>query len=80
MITIADIIAKRNQRWEEKRDIDFDRILVQASVRKILSTPSLRDEIREKPYMLIPVAFYIVDKRRETVPFFFNDVQEDFIK
>ena len=79
MIKVSDIIEKRKKRWAEKQDIEFDKQLVAASVDKILSTPSLRDEILEKPYLLIEVAFYIVDKKRRTVPFFFNCVQLDFI-
>ena len=78
-ITIQDIIDKRKRRWEERHDIEFDNVLVRASVVKILQTPSLRDEIVARPYLLIPIAFYIVDKKRNTVPFFFNEVQEDFI-
>ena len=78
-ITIQDIIDKRKKRWEERHDIEFDKVLVRASVVKILQTPSLRDEIVARPYLLIPIAFYIVDKKRDTVPFFFNEVQEDFI-
>lgn len=80
MLTVQDIIDKRKKRWEEKRDIEFDQTLVRVSVVRILQTPTLRDEIVAKPYLLIPVAFYIVDKKRNTVPFFFNEVQEDFIK
>lgn len=79
MITASDIIAKRRLRWEEHHDLDLDKQIVEASVRKILSTPSLVQEIQEKPYLLIEIAFYIVDKKRKTVPFFFNDVQKDFI-
>ena len=79
IITCADIIAKRKARWEERHDIEYDRQLVAAAADKILSTPSLRAEIIAKPYLLIPIAFYIVDKKRNTVPFFFNDVQQDFI-
>lgn len=78
-ITVADIIAKRRRIWEEKHDLDLDKELVRASARKILSTPSLVAEVQAKPYLLIEVAFYIVDKKRETVPFFFNNVQRDFI-
>lgn len=78
-ITVADIIAKRRRIWEEKHDLDLDKQLVRASAIKILSTPSLVAEIQAKPYLLIEVAFYIVDKKRETVPFFFNDVQRDFL-
>ena len=80
MITVNDIIEKRKCRWAERQDIEYDRLLVKASVDKILSTPELRDEIIKKPYLLIEVAFCIVDKKRETVPFFFNEVQKDFIK
>lgn len=78
-LTVQDIIDKRRARWEERRDLEYDRQLVKAAAQKILSTPSLVEEVRAKPYLLIEVAFYIVDKKRETVPFFFNDVQRDFI-
>ena len=79
MITVAEIIAKRRLRWEEKHDLDYDRELVRASVVKILSEDSLIEEVKAKPYLLIEVAFYIVDKKKKTVPFFFNEVQRDFI-
>ena len=79
MITIQDIIDKRKARWEERHDIDYDKRLVKAAVQEILTNADLRDEILLKPYLLIPIAFYIVDKKRNTVPFFFNDVQADFI-
>lgn len=79
MTTVADIIAKRKQRWEERGDLDFDRELVRASVIKILSEEPLVKEIQAKPYLLIEVAFYIVDKKKKTVPFFLNEVQRDFI-
>lgn len=79
MITVQDIINKRWRIWHEKHDLDYDKGLVKASAIKILSTPALVEEVRAKPYLLIEVAFYIVDKKRETVPFFFNEVQRDFI-
>lgn len=79
MLTIKDIIEKRKRIWEERHDIEYDKQLVRASVIKILSTPSLSSEVIARPYLLIEVAFYIVDKERKTVPFFLNDVQKDFI-
>lgn len=79
MLTVQDIIDKRRRIWSQKKDLDLDKALVRASAVKILSTPSLVAEVRAKPYLLIEVAFYIVDKKRETVPFFFNEVQKDFI-
>ena len=78
-ITVQDIIDKRKKLWNENHDLDLDKQLVEASARKILETPSLREEIQAKPYLLIEVAFYIVDKKRQTVPFFLNKVQQDFV-
>lgn len=79
MLTVGDMIEKRRMRWEEKHDTEYDRKLVCASAEKLLSEKTLREEILAKPYLLIPLTFCIVDKKRNTVPFFFNDVQADFI-
>lgn len=79
MLTVQDIINKRKRIWAERHDLDYDKDLVRASAIKILTTPELIKEVQRKPYLLIEVAFYIVDKKRETVPFFFNEVQKDFI-
>ena len=79
-LTVADIIKKRRQRWEEKHDLDFDIRLVEAAARRILSDRALMAEIYARPYLLIEVAFHIVDKEKDTVPFFFNEVQRDFIR
>lgn len=79
MLTIQDIIDKRRRIWSQKKDLDLDKALVRASAVKILSTPSLVAEAQAKPFLLIEVAFYIVNKKRETVPFFLNEVQRDFV-
>lgn len=79
MLTVQDIIDKRRRIWSQKKDLDLDKALVRASAVKILSTPSLVSEVQAKPYLLIEVAFYIVNKKRETVPFFLNEVQRDFV-
>ena len=78
-MTVQDIIEKRRKRWDEKHDLDYDEKLINAAAVEILSKKELRDEIIARPYLLIPCCFYIVDKKRETVPFFFNPVQQDFI-
>ncbi len=78
-ITIADIIAKRRARWEERHDLAYDTELVRAAARLILSSDELIAEVRARPYVLIEACFHIVDKSRDTVPFFFNEVQRDFI-
>ena len=82
-MTIADIIKKRKELWQDylagkKPNLDED--FRTAAVREILSNKSLMEEIIEKPYLLIEVAFTVVDKKQKTVPFFLNDVQKDFIK
>lgn len=79
MLTVQDIIDKRRRIWSQKKDLDLDKALVRASAVKILSTPSLVAEVQAKPFLLIEVAFYIVNKKRETVPFFLNEVQRDFV-
>lgn len=80
MLTVQDIINKRRRIWSQKKDIELDKAFIRAAAVKILSTPALVAEVQAKPYLLIEVAFYIVNKKRETVPFFLNEVQRDFIE
>ena len=79
-MTVSDLIEKRRRRWRELEDIEYDRRLVAAAVRLMLSDAGMRSEVVEKPYLLIELCFDIVDKRQCSVPFFFNDVQRDFIE
>ncbi|MBO5969365.1 MAG: hypothetical protein J6S14_12795 [Clostridia bacterium] len=78
MITCLDIIERRKRIWNNRGDIEYDRQYVRAAVIKILQTKELMAEIYKRPYLLIEIAFYIVDKKRRTVPFFLNEVQRDF--
>lgn len=78
-MTIADIVEKRKKRWEERRDIEYDRMLCSAAAVKILSNDNLRAEVLDKPYLLIEAVFCVVNKNGKTVPFFLNDVQKSFI-
>ncbi len=77
---VQDIIDKRRRLWEERHDLDYDKAYIRAAARKILSSPELVAEVQSKPYLLIESTFYIVNKERATVPFFFNEVQRDFIR
>ena len=79
MMTIDEIVAKRRRSWEKRHDINYDAMMVESAIQYIHSDEGLRREIREKPHKLIEVAFTIVDKKKSTVPFFFNEVQQDFI-
>lgn len=76
---IADFVAKRKARWDEKQDIEYDAKLVSAIADEILDSPRLRQEIIDKPHLLIECCFTIVDKNKRSVPFFLNTVQKDFI-
>ncbi|MBE6585058.1 MAG: hypothetical protein E7645_00865 [Ruminococcaceae bacterium] len=92
--TIPDMIAKRKQRWEQgypekgiqPHDIAYDEVVVDAAVREILGdthTPpnaALVAELNERPHLLIELAFTVVDKNRQTVPFFLNEAQKEFIR
>ncbi len=78
-LTARDLIAKRRKRWEERHDLEYDRRIVEAAARKIVEDKDIAREIRERPYLLIEIAFVIVDKHKDTVPFFLNEVQQDFI-
>ncbi|MBE6588829.1 MAG: hypothetical protein E7643_01500 [Ruminococcaceae bacterium] len=73
------MIEKRRVRWEERHDLSYDRRLCAAAVECIMSDAGMRREILERPYLLIEAVFLIVDKKKATVPFFFNEVQRDFI-
>ena len=78
-MTIDEIVAKRRRSWEKRHDINYDAMMVESAIQYIHSDEGLRREIRERPHKLIEVAFTIVDKKKSTVPFFFNEVQQDFI-
>lgn len=79
-ITIEELIKKRKERWARKQDMNFDAELTSAIADKIIDTPSLTKAVIEKPYLLIECCFSLVDKKKRNVPFFFNEVQRDFIE
>ena len=79
ILSIEDLIAKRKKRWDETKDINLDKKIVNAIANKILDSPEILSEVSKKPYLLIECCFSIVDKGKNQVPFFLNDVQKDFI-
>ena len=82
-MTIAEIVKKRKELWQDYLDgkkPNLDEQFRTAAVKEILSNENLMLEIINKPYLLIEVAFTVVNKKQKTVPFFLNDVQKDFIK
>lgn len=81
MRTCKEIIRKRRELWEKHRDIERDEKFVNAAVDYIVdpANDAVRKEIAARPEYLIEISFVIVDKDKNTVPFFLNDVQLSFL-
>lgn len=79
MRTCQDIINKRKEIWEKHHDINLDRRFVHDVSKALIEDSAqgalLRSEIAKDKSLLIEMSFYIVDKKKKTVPFFLNDVQ-----
>lgn len=80
MIYTAEyLIERRKERWNSSNDIDFDKRFRNATAQRLLEDRTLLEEIKVKPEKLIELLFIVVDKEQNTVPFFLNEVQKDFI-
>lgn len=79
MFTLDEIIKKRREKWEQHHDIEQDKIYINAVAKHIMQNPQLIKDIQEKPELLIEAVFVIVDKERNTVPFFLNELQREFL-
>lgn len=75
--TIEEMIARRKALWVG--DAKEDARLVEQIAKTILRSPSLRRQIQADPALLIEAVMQIVDKQQRVVPFFFNEVQADFV-
>ena len=79
MKTCIELINKRKQLWQTNKSIEKDREYRQALAVYLLEHEPLRQEIQQKPELLIEMFFVIVDKELNTVPFFLNHVQRKFM-
>jgi hypothetical protein len=79
MRTAHEIIEKRKELWEQYTDNIKDRQYTDAVAEYIIENKELRNEIQNHPEYLIEMVFVIVDKDKNVVPFFLNEVQQDFI-
>ena len=77
--TLEDLRKKRIELWGRNKSIEKDKAFTEFAADTILDTESLRLEIIDCPTKLIEIVFTIVNKRKECAPFFFNEVQKDFI-
>ena len=80
MYSAREIINRRKALWEADRDFLRDQKFVNDLAEWLTTEPAepVRQEVKDRPELLIEMLFYIVNKVRETVPFFLNNVQQDF--
>lgn len=74
------LIERRKIRWNEDHNIERDKIFRNAVANEIIKNESLRNELKNDSSKLIELVFIIVDKDKNTVPFFLNEVQKDFFE
>lgn len=80
MIFTADyLVSRRKAKWEELHDIEFDKEFRAAVADELLKNENLLNEVIKNPEKLIELVFVVVDKNQKTLPFFFNDVQQEFV-
>lgn len=77
--TAQFLIEKRKEKWNKTHSIEEDRKFREAVANELFENKELLLEVKGNPEYLIELEFVIVDKRQQTVPFFINDVQNEFI-
>ena len=78
--TADELIAKRKEKWKNTSSIDADKRFREAVAKEIVTDGILFAEIKRNPEKLVELVFVVVDKNQKTMPFFFNDVQKDFLE
>lgn len=85
MPSAASLIEKRRQLWEQHHDIAQDKEFTDSiaefltrDAEKNPESEALRLELKKDTDLLIELCFVVVDKDKNTVPFFLNEVQRDF--
>ena len=74
------LIEKRKEKWEQYHDLEYDKNFRNAVAHELINNKYLRDSIKNNPEKLVELVFIVVDKNQQTKPFFFNEVQQEFIK
>lgn len=77
--TAEYLIEKRKEKWNNTHSIEEDRKFREAVANELFENKELLIEVKNNPEYLIELEFVIVDKKQQTVPFFINDVQKEFI-
>ena len=77
--TAKYLIKKRKEKWNINHSIEEDKKFREAVANELYENKELLEEVKKNPEYLIELEFVIVNKKQETVPFFINEVQRDFI-
>lgn len=77
--TAEYLIEKRKEKWNNTHSIEEDKRFREAVANELFENKELLQEVKNNPEYLIELEFVIVDKKQQTVPFFINDVQKEFI-
>ena len=77
--TAEYLTKKRKEKWNSTHSIEEDRKFREAVANELFENKELLIEVKNNPEYLIELEFVIVDKKQQTVPFFINDVQKEFI-
>lgn len=78
-VTADFLIDRRKRQWDTHKNIKKDEKFALGVSNEIINNQSLRGEIVENPEKLIELCFTVVDKNKKVIPFFFNEVQHNFI-
>ena len=78
--TADELIAARKEKWQNTSSIDADKRFREAVANEIVAVGTLLAEIKKNPEKLVELVFVVVDKNQKTMPFFFNEVQKDFLE
>ncbi len=77
--TINYFIERRKAKWNEDNNIERDREFRNVIAKEIVNNEEYIKQIKESPERMIELFFVVVNKEQQTVPFFLNLVQKDFI-
>lgn len=77
--TAQYLIEQRKQRWNSNHNLEEDKRLREAIANELCKNNELLFEVKNNPEYLVELQFVIVNKQQQTVPFFINDVQKEFL-
>ncbi len=77
--TIDYLIEGRKQLWLTTGNLESDKEYIKITTKEVTNNPELLQELVQYPEKFIELFFYIVNKRKKTVPFFLNTVQQHVI-